>query len=249
MLPAKAGLGRVFAVTAALTLALPMPRAQTVFCANCSTELTQLANNIQLVDQLARQVELVREAIAQTANLTLNTQTLEHQEWSGAIAEIRKLSEILAQAKSLSFAASDLGAQFAKKYGDYNAYVSQQPNADALDARLQQWSEDTNDSVLTTLKAAGLSARQIEGEEDSYLQGLERRAETAEGRMQAIQVGNQIAMAAARQTQKLRHIMLLQMQLLAGFVQRQSDREATEAASWRNFSKPLDLPAGNGRRY
>ena len=249
MTRSKAKLAPMLVVAVALTLALPMPRAQTVFCTNCSTELTQLANNIQLVDQLARQVEMVRESVAQTANLTLNTQTLTGQEWSGAIAEIRKLNDILAQAKSLSFAASDLDAQFAKKYGDYNAYVSQQPNADALDARLQQWSEDTNDSVLTTLKAAGLSAGQIEGEEDSYLQGLERRAETAEGRMQAIQVGNQIAMTAARQTQKLRHIMLLQMQLLAGFVQRQSDREASEAAAWRNFSKPLDLPAGNGRRY
>ena len=50
MVPAKAGLGRVLAVAATLTLALPMPRAQTVFCTNCSTELTQLANNIQLVD-------------------------------------------------------------------------------------------------------------------------------------------------------------------------------------------------------
>jgi P-type conjugative transfer protein TrbJ len=249
MLPAKAGLRRVLAVAAALTLALPMPRAQTVFCTNCSTELTQLANNIQLVDQLARQVELVREAIAQTTNLTLNTQTLTGQEWSGAIAEIRKLNEILAQAKSLSFTATDLDAQFALKYRDYSAYVAQQPDAETLGTRLQQWSEDTNDSVLTTLKVAGLSARQIEGEEASYLLGLERLAETAEGRMQAIQVGNQIATAAARQTQKLRHIMLIQVQLLAGFVQRQSDREATEAAAWRNFSKPLDLPAGNGRRY
>jgi P-type conjugative transfer protein TrbJ len=249
MLPAKAGVGRVLAIAAALTVALPMPRAQTVFCTNCSTELTQLANNIQLVDQLARQVELVREAIAQTANLTLNTRALDRQEWSGAVTEIRKLNDILAQAKSLSFAASDLDAQFARKYSDYKTYVAQQPDAETLGARLQQWSEDTNDSVLTTLKAAGLSARQIEGEEDRYLQSLERLAETAEGRMQAIQVGNQIAMAGARQTQKLRHIMLIQVQLLAGFVQRQSDHEATEAAAWRNFSKPLDLPAGNGRRY
>jgi type IV secretion system protein TrbJ len=249
MPPFKAGLGRVLAVTAVLTLALPMPRAQTVFCTNCSTELTQLANNIQLVDQLARQVELVREAIAQTTNLTLNTQTLERQEWSGAVTEIRKLNDLLSQAKSLSFTASDLDAQFARKYSDYNAYVAQQPNAETLGTRLQQWSEDTNDSVLTTLKAAGLSARQIEGEEDSYLRSLERLAETAEGRMQAIQVGNQIAMASARQTQKLRYIMLIQVQLLAGFVQRQSDREATEAAAWRNASKPLNLPTGNGRRY
>jgi type IV secretion system protein TrbJ len=115
--------------------------------------------------------------------------------------------------------------------------------------RLQQWSEDTNDSVLTTLKAAGLSARQIEGEEDSYLRGLERLAETAEGRMQAIQVGNQIAMAAVRQTQKLRQTMLLQVQLLANFVQQQGDRQTTEVAKWTNFSKALNMPTNNGQRY
>jgi P-type conjugative transfer protein TrbJ len=114
-------------------------------------------------------VELVRESVAQTANLTLNTQALDRQEWSGAIAEIGKLNDLLAQAKSLSFTAADLDAQFARKYGDYNTYVAQQPDAETLGARLQQWSEDTNDSLLTTLKAAGLSARQIEGEEDRYL--------------------------------------------------------------------------------
>jgi P-type conjugative transfer protein TrbJ len=234
---------------ASVILAPPVATAQTVFCTNCSTEFTQLANNIQLVDQLARQVELVREAVQQTANLALNTQTLDKQSWGGTIAEIRKLNDLLAQGHSLSFTATDLDAQFARKYGNYNAYVNQQIGEETLGAKLQQWSGETNESVLSTLKAAGLSAAQIEREEDSYLHSLEALAETAEGRMQAIQVGNQIAMAAARQTQKLRHIMLVEVQLLAGFIQRQSDRETAEAAAWRNFSKSRDLPTRNGRRY
>ena len=224
-------------------------RAQTVFCTNCGTELTQLANNIQLVDQLARQVQLVQQAVQQTQNLVLNTQTLDQQSWGTTLAEIRRLNDLLAQAKSLSFTAADLDGQFAKKYGDYNSYVRDQIGDEALSAKLQQWSEDTNSSVLTTLKAANLSNGQLTGEEDSYLHSLEALAETAEGRMQAIQVGNQIAIATARQTQKLRQIMLVEVQLLANFVQRQNDRDTAEAAAWRNAAKSLDLSTGNGRRF
>jgi P-type conjugative transfer protein TrbJ len=234
---------------AILIFAAPAGRAQAVFCTNCSTEFTQLANNLQLVDQLARQVELVRESVQQTANLALNTQPLENQAWGTTLAEIRRLNSLLAQAKSLSFASADLDARFSEKYKDYNGYVRDQTGDDALSGKLQQWSEDTNASVLSTLKAAGLSSIQIEGEEDDHLRGLERLAETAEGRMQAIQIGNQIAMAAVRQTQKLRHTMLLQVQLLANFVQQQGDRQTTEVAKWTNFSKALNMPTNNGQRY
>jgi P-type conjugative transfer protein TrbJ len=236
------------ALVAALFAATPVS-AQTVFCTNCGTELTQLANNVQLVDQLARQVELVRQAIQQSENMLLNTAGLDNQDWGTPIAEIRRLNALLGRAKSLSFTASGLDAQFAKKYGDYNAYVAHEVGEEGLAAKYQQWSEDTNSLVLTTLKAAGLSAEQIEGEEDAYLRSLEDRATTAEGRMQAIQIGSQIAMAGVRQTQKLRQILLMQTQLLANALQRQSDREAAEAAALRRFGRTRTLPAGNGRRY
>jgi type IV secretion system protein TrbJ len=227
----------------------PDAQAQTVFCTNCSTELTQLANNVQLVDQLARQVQLVQQAIQQSENMLLNTVGLDNQAWGETIAEIRRLNALLGQAKSLSFTGAGLDAQFAKKYGDYNSYVAQELGEEGLAAQYQQWSADTNSSVLTTLKAAGLSAQQIEGEEDAHLKSLEDRATTAEGRMQAIQVGSQIAMAGVRQTQKLRQIVLMQTQLIANYIQRQSDREAGEAAAVRNFGKTQPLPASNGRRY
>lgn len=235
-------------IVAAL-LGPPRIAAQTVFCTNCSTELTQLANNVQLVDQLARQVQLVQQAIQQSENMLFNTVGLDNQAWGTAIAEIRRLNALLGQAKSLSFANSGLDAQFAKKYGDYNAYVAQELGVEGLAAKYQQWSEDTNSSVLTTLKAAGLSAEQIEGEEDAYLKSLEDRATTAEGRMQAIQVGSQIAMAGVRQTQKLRQIVLMQTQLIANAIQGRSDREAAEAAAVRKFGRTQQLPIGNGRRY
>jgi len=224
-------------------------RAQVVTCVNCGTEFTQLANNLQLADQLARQVELVQQSIRQSENLLLNTTGLEAFRFGNVAGNLRQVTSLLGQAKSLSFTSAGLDGQFAQKYKDYDAYVSQKPDAGALDRKYQQWSEDTSSSVLTTLKAANLQNSQMEGEEETLFKQLEEMSTTAEGRMQAIQVANQIAIAAARQTQKLRQLILVQLQLQANFIQTQMDRQATQEAAYKNFTKGKDINTGNGGKY
>ncbi len=223
--------------------------AQVVTCANCGTEWTQLANNLQLAEQLARQGELLQQSLRQSENLLLNTKGLDQLQFGNPLSELKQVSTLLAQAKSLSFSSTGLDGQFARKYRDYNAYVGEQMGSEAFNQKYQQWSDDTNSSVLTTLKAAGLHSNQIEGSEDALFRELESMASTAEGRMQALQVANQIALSAARQTQKLRQILLMQVQLRAMYMQTQMDRQAAEGAAWRNFTKPPAVNTGNGRRY
>jgi P-type conjugative transfer protein TrbJ len=240
-------------VTGCLCLAVASPpaMAQVVTCANCGTEFTQLANNLQLADQLARQVELVQQAIRRHETMLLNTTGLEKQSFGNPLAELSQVTALLEQARSLSVTSAGLDGQFAEKYKDYNAYLDDKLDAEALGAKYQQWSEDTNSSVLTTLKAANLQARQIEGDEAALFTALEGLSETAEGRMQAIQVANQIALAAARQTQKLRQLMLMQLQLQANFIQIEADRQAAEEAAYRNFvtSGREAIKTGDGKGF
>jgi type IV secretion system protein TrbJ len=241
----------LFCLTSMLPVA-PIPAsAQAVFCTNCGTEFTQLANNLQLADQLARQVELVQEAIKRHETMLLNTTGLENQTFGNPLGEIRQMTSLLDQAKSLSITSANLDGQFSEKYKEYNAYLSDKLDAEALSQKYQQWSEDTNSSVLTTLKAARLQSEQIEGDEAALFSELEGRAMTAEGRMQAIQVANQIALAAARQTQKLRQLILVQLQLQANFMQMQKDRETAEEAAYRNFveSGRNNIKTGDGKGY
>jgi P-type conjugative transfer protein TrbJ len=227
------------------------PAAQIVTCANCGTEFTQLANNLQLADQLARQVELVQQALKRYETMVLNTTGLEAQDFGEPLAEIKQVTALLDQARSLSITSAGLDGKFAEKYKDYNAYLADKLDSEALGAKYQQWSEDTTSSVLTTLKAANLQARQIEGDEAALFTALERLSETAEGRMQAIQVANQIALAAARQTQKLRQLMLMQLQLQANAIQREADRQAAEEAAYRNFvtSGRDAIKTGDGKGF
>jgi P-type conjugative transfer protein TrbJ len=241
-------------VTCCLCLSAPVaspPAAQVVTCANCGTELTQLANNLQFADQLARQVELVQQAIRRRETMLLNTTGLENQLFGDPLAELKQVTALLDQARSLSVTSAGLDGQFAEKYKDYNAYLADKLDAEALGRKYQQWSEDTNSSVLTTLKAANLQARQIEGDEAALFTALEGLSETAEGRMQAIQVANQIALAAARQTQKLRQLMLMQLQLQANSIQREADRQAAEEAAYRNFvtSGRDAIKTGDGKGF
>lgn len=236
--------GITAAVIASVVVFTPQ-RAEAVY----ATEFTQLANNFELVKQLEQQMALVQQAIRQYQNLLTNTNPLGNQTWGNALAEMRKLNSLLGQAKSLSFTAGNLDGQFAQKYGDYGSYVSSQIGDAELMRKYQQWSEDTNSSVLTTLKAAGLETEQIEGAEDSYLRHLQQLSETSEGRMQALQISNQIAIQLARQMQKLRQLMLVQMQLQANFIQQQIDREAAQSAAWRNFAKKPQVSPSNGRRF
>jgi P-type conjugative transfer protein TrbJ len=102
------------------------------------------------------------------------------------------------QARSLSIASVDLEAQFKDKFKDYDAYIAANLGADGLAAKYQQWSEESNSGVLAALQAAQEPSRQIDGSEASLLQDLERQATSAEGRMQALQVANQVALAATR---------------------------------------------------
>lgn len=222
----------------ALLLSCPPPAAALVVtCTNCGTEWTQLANNLQLIDQLAKQVQLVEEAIKRHQNMVLNTTGLEEQSFGAPLAELRKVTELLATAKSLSFASGDLDAQFAAKYRDYQGYAAEQLDEAGLAAKYQQWSEDTNAAVLGTLKAAQLQSGQMEGDEQALFTALEQQAMTAEGRMQALQLANEIALASARQIQKLRQLMLVQLQLQANYIQTAMDRKVREDADYERFLK------------
>jgi P-type conjugative transfer protein TrbJ len=234
-------LKRTISLAAAVLLAALAPRpasAQTVYCTNCGSEYTQLANYAQLADQLIKQAGILQQSINQYQNMVRNSTPLTQQQWGGAMNDIRAVNSILSQAQSLTYLAGGLDAAFAKKFNDYNGYVNGSIGAQTFAAKYQQWSADTSSSVLTTLKAAGSQSSQITGAEDQLLQILQSQAETAGGTMQALQVGNEVSVQTVRQLQKLRQLVLADLQLKANFIQTHADKEAVQQAAWKQFVKP-----------
>jgi P-type conjugative transfer protein TrbJ len=219
------------AVTAAAVISGPRPAcAQAVYCTNCGQEYTQWLNYLKSISQLEKQAALLQNAIK-------NTTPLQNQRWGAGLADIRAVTALLAQAKSLSYASAGLDTQFAQKFKDYNGYAASKLDNQTMAAKYQQWSEDANSSVKTSLQAASLQNRQIEGDEEALMQWLESQAGGVKGGLDAQQVGNILAAETVRQIQKLRQLVLMNLQLAANYVQNEQDRIAAQKAAWRQFTR------------
>ncbi|MCL6467724.1 MAG: P-type conjugative transfer protein TrbJ, partial [Ralstonia sp.] len=110
----------------------------------------------------------------------------------------------------------------------------------------KNWSKTTMDSIKGSLAAANLQANQFSTEEGT-LSALRSMSQSSGGQLQALQTGTQIAVEQASQLQKLRGLMMAQMQAqnayMAGNQQDKDNRKAAE----ENFFVPSS--GTNGKSY
>jgi len=128
--------------------------AQVVYCTNCSSELTQLQNYLQLVSTLAKQAALLEQAITQTSLMVQNATPLSNPQYGSGQTDLQALQNLVAQTTALSYASANLDATVNARFQTYQTYTSSPLNSTGFAAKYQQWSQDMQASVLTTLKAA-----------------------------------------------------------------------------------------------
>jgi P-type conjugative transfer protein TrbJ len=208
-----------------------------VVCGNCSSEWTQLANNVELVASVANQAKQLQQQIQQYQLLAQNSAGLPNQIWGNAASDITEVNALMAQSQALSYASSNLASAFAARFPGYQQYASGTISSASMAGKYQQWSNDTNSTVLSTLQAAGLQASQMQ-DEAGTLRQLESMSGSASGQMQALEVGNQLAAQTIMQGQKLRQLMLANLNLEASYVQSQQDKDAVQAAALQQFTAP-----------
>ena len=240
------------AAIAAAVFSLLMPAGaagQAVYCTNCGSEVTQVLNYIQLGEQLLKQAAQLEQSIAQTKIAMANATPLQQQLQGNAAADLKALQALVAQAQSLSFAAGNLDNQFATKFKDYQGSLGGTLDQPTFAAKYQQWSADTKDSVLITLKGAGVQATSIQGSEEALIQALAAQSGSAVGQLEAMQTGNAIATESIRQIQKLRQLVMLDLQLKANAIQTGQDRETSQQAAWTKFVTAPKAASTKGARF
>jgi P-type conjugative transfer protein TrbJ len=150
-------------------------------------------------------------------------------EWANIQSMLLQLGDEVQQGQALAYSMKDLDGQFSKKFP---GYVPQQDYQQSYSS----WSKTTMDTLRSTLESAGMQANQF-GNEQSRLNQLASLSQSAQGRMQALQVGNMIAAEQVTQTQKLRQLVITQVNAENTYasyqVQKESSSEA-QTASWIN---------------
>jgi P-type conjugative transfer protein TrbJ len=112
---------RAAAVLAILWSVMPVPpaAAQVVYCTNCSSELTQLQNYLQLVSTLAKQAALLQQAITQTEIMTQNAAPLGSPQYGGGQTDLAALQRLVSQTTALSYASANLDSAANTRFQTY----------------------------------------------------------------------------------------------------------------------------------
>jgi P-type conjugative transfer protein TrbJ len=195
-----------------------------------ATEMTQIANNVELVMQYLQQMESYATQLRQWetqmrqyANAVQNTLNIPKQVWNAVTTDLMGVAQIVRSGRSLAYSASNIAEQFGNTFKGYNAPTN-------FRQAYSGWSASTLDTLKGAFAANQLQAAQFANEEGT-LAYLRAQSESAEGQMQAIQVGAQIAEQQVQQLQKLRQLMMVQSSAQNAYLAAQTDKDAAARAT------------------
>lgn len=200
----------------------------------------------RLIDQLNRQLQQLQVAQQQLNDMVVNTATLPAQQWGQTMQNINRVNQLMNNVQSLSYQGNNIEQQIRQRYQGYAAYSG--TGSSSVTGKYNQWSNETNSSIKSTLAALGMQNSQMD-DEDALMRQLEAMGNSAKGRMQAAQVGNQMAAQSIRQTQKLRQLMMLQTQMQANWYASQQDQADVKAAESGRLHKSRQFKTTGGKRY
>jgi P-type conjugative transfer protein TrbJ len=188
-----------------------------------ATEFTQIMNYVELAGQLEQQVLMVENQLTQIENQIKHGLTIPNQIFGAVASDITNLRRIVNTGESLAYTMSNLDGAFRLRFPGYASTTN-------YGQSYQNWSQTSLDSIRGALDAAGFQDQQFNSDE-SLLQTLQGQSMSAVGRMQAIEVGNQIAENQAEQLMKLRQLMMADMQSKASYQGALVQAEATKQAN------------------
>src|ERR1700676_625419 len=210
---------------AALLLAFIKPAAAQVvvfdptnYVKNTLTELHTLQSTINQATQIANQLK-------QLAYEVQNLQNIPRGVWGQIQRDLSDLGQIAKVGQSISYADGNLSAEFARMYPGY-AVPTDYTKA------YTQWGNNALGGIQGALVSAGLQNAQFASEDAVFAQ-LQALSDGSVGHMQAIQVGNMIAIQQVQQLQKLRQLQMAQLQGEFGYLATQQQNDLTKFAILR----------------
>jgi P-type conjugative transfer protein TrbJ len=191
---------------------------------NTTTAAQTTATAASTASMLANQVQQLQMDVDNIQNYS------GYSSWQSTLAnELNELSSIVSQGNALSQNMQNSAANFNQNYPGYQS-TQNYPQA------YQAWSTSTMSTFQNTLQNAGLQLSDLQNDQTT-LNALQNLNNSPQGRLQAIQVGNNLTALVANQMLQLRQLIAnqtnAQSTYLAYQVQKEQTQQAT-AAAWVN---------------
>ena len=247
---------RVFGRGAALAVAVattglgvglyitPAP-AYAIYCSNCSTFYQQMFEYAEQVNTALNTAEQLQTQIQQYQNMVTQGTGLPDSMFGSIAADLKSVVNIYNRSQALGRQIQNMDSQFNTAFPGFDSYLNQAANSAEVRAqdRYQKWSQQGRDNVKTAMEAANLNTSTFEPE-DAQLARMVARSQSAVGRMQAIQAGNEIASQNVQQLQKLRDLMATQINMQGNYMAQQGDRQAVSEAAEQQFEARKNTRGG-----
>ena len=204
-----------------------------------ATEFTQIANNVELLASVQTQIDTYRQ-IVQSLNLDrLNIQSLGDSFLTNPASALLRLRRAVQRDGELGRATVYTLENLDNQFPGYAHYLEQTDPEQTIDTYMQ-WDTRSRDNVRAALESVGANREQLITE-GQLIRKLQQQSQSVSGQKQAIQVGNDIALAQIAQNQRLQVLLERQIELQANYqLQEQDRREKDRAASDRlhDYEKP-----------
>lgn len=163
-------------------------------------------------------------------------------QWSDVQSTIEKIIKKSQEGQAIAYQGIDADNNFKNKFKGYQS--SQNYSED-----YKNWSQTSMDALQNNLVGAGWQADEI-NDEQTRLKKLKDYSQSAKGRMQAAQVGNMLASEQIGQLQKLRQLIVNQLDsqntYMAYQIQKEQAQRSAEDDLFKNINKARPYGSGDG---
>jgi P-type conjugative transfer protein TrbJ len=172
-------------------------------------------------------LEQLQQQIQMYQNMYQNTLGIPIQAWSGIAARLTSLVSTIQNTQGIVNATVNSITNMQTAYGNGNLLSNHQQN-------LVNWNKGLNNQIGAALQQLGLNANNFSTTQ-SALQQIQLASQTAAGRLQAIQAGNQIAGMMVNETQALHSTIIAAEQARLNAVAKQENEKYQDEILYRNF--------------
>lgn len=236
--------GIVLAALAGFAAPRPAQAQWAVACVNCSTMWTQLLEYGKQAQQLATQLQQYQTQLQQYANMLTNTVALPQEAWGTVQSDIMQVRNLSNAASLLSGNAGSIVTRLQSASG----YANQVTSLGNIAGQFTTWQQTIGNNVGSLGRTLGLQQDQ-EASNAALLATLQAHSQSAQGQMQAIQAGNELANANAVQLQQIQATLTATAQMQATGMAVDADRRASEDAAMLHFATPQPIQTSGYPQY
>jgi P-type conjugative transfer protein TrbJ len=177
-----------------------------------ATEMTQIANNAELIEQVAQLAEQIQNQITMIQDMIYNTLTIPDQLFRNVKGVYTKVKGIIDKTRGIAYNLANMDEELKRRFKSYGDLSSLSRVSD-FSSEYRSVVGAQMETVRSTMEAIGVSFEELVNDDASALEELQHKASSAKGRNELIQATNQLLGFMAEDAMKLRQLQMMQAQM------------------------------------